>query len=128
MAQVEFMQSLKEGDTFVTVYHVGFQGRNKEAGSVVVRKITKTQIVISGLYGKEERYFLANGKRVGNHWDNFPMPATPEQVVAAKEDKETRTIRAALNQYKWDAVDLPKLRAIRDILRDKPEADDGSSL
>lgn len=123
MKPVEFMQTLKVGDAFDTVYRVGFRGHNKEATTVVVRNITKTQIVISGLYGKEERYYLANGCKRGDHFEKFPLPATPEQVREAKEDKEARSIRSALDGYKWDTVALPELRAIRAILKGKQEVE-----
>ena len=121
MTPVEFIQTLKAGDTFTAVVCTGFQGRNQEVVQVVVRKLTATQIVISGLFGKEERYRRDTGNRIGNHWTKFPMPASPEKVIAAKEDKETRVLREAMIRYKWQEVDLTRLQAIWGILNDKDE-------
>lgn len=119
MTPVEFIQTLKAGDTFTTVIRTGFQGRNQEVVQVAVRKFTATQIVISGLFGREERYRRDTGNRVGDNWTKFPMPASPEEVIAAKEGKEARVLREAMIKYKWQEVDLTKLRAIWSILNDK---------
>ena len=119
MTPVEFIQTLKAGDTFTTVVCTGFQGRNQEVVQVVVRKLTATQIVISGLFGKEGRYRRDTGNRIGNHWTKFPLSASPEKIIAAKEDKETRVLREAMIIYKWQEVDLTKLHAIWSILNDK---------
>ena len=121
MTPVEFIQTLKAGDTFTTVMRAGFQGRYQEVVQVIVRKFTATQIVISGLYGKEERYRRDTGNRIGDHWTKFPMPASPEEIIAAKEDTEARVLREAMIRYKWQEVDLTKLRAIWGILNDKDE-------
>ena len=100
MTPVEFIQTLKAGDTFTAVTHAGFQGRYQEVVQVIVRKFTATQIVISGLYGKEERYRRDTGNRIGDPWTKFPMPASPEKIISAKEDKETRVLREAMIRYK----------------------------
>ena len=121
MTPVEFIQTLKAGDTFTTVVCTGFQGRNQKVVQVVVRKLTATQIVISGLLGREERYRRDNGNRVGDHWTKFPMPASPEEIIAAKEDTETRVLREAMIRYKWQEVDLTKLQTIWGTLNDKDE-------
>ena len=121
MTPVEFIQTLKAGDTFTAVVCTGFQGRNQEVVQVVVRKLTATQIVISGLFGKEERYRRDTGNRIGDRWTKFPMPASPEKIIAAKEDKETRVLRETMIKYKWHEVDLTKLRTIWNVLNDKDE-------
>ena len=121
MTPVEFIQTLKAGDTFTAVVCTGFQGRNQKVVQVVVRKLTATQIVISGLLGREERYRRDTGNRIAHNWIKFPMPASPEEIIAAKEDTETRVLREAMIRYKWQEVDLTKLQTIWGILNDKDE-------
>lgn len=109
-----WLDSLQPGDSWTYVRITGYPTR-REACTVVVERLTKTQIVLTG----GSRYRRSDGGKVGrSYFDKLHGPSRPEELQQVADEREHRRLAMELDGVKWQRFPKETLEAVLNIIKE----------